>query len=113
MPNGALTGSGYTLDPNYADVDVGTDSLRFVVKLPDGIDPSHLKVRVTMYSQSFSPTWLHQRFKLAAEAKAAGLKTPETDRLYYITSHLDLSGTAFENWKLPLVTSTATVNVAE
>jgi hypothetical protein len=40
---------------------------------------------------------------LAAEAKAAGLKTPEIDRLYFIASHLNLEGTEMQDWKLPLV----------
>ena len=64
-----------------------------------------------MYSQSLMPAWLHQRFKLAAEAKAANFKTPETDRLYFLMSHLDLGGTAIQDWKLPLVTATAAVPV--
>ncbi|MBV7340172.1 hypothetical protein KFU94_70600 [Chloroflexi bacterium TSY] len=74
-------------------------------------DASNLTIQVTIYSQSLMPAWLHQRFKLAAQAKAAGLKTPETDRLYYMTSHLNLGGTAMANWKLPLVT--ATIKVTE
>ena len=112
LPNGALTGGRYAPDPNYVDTDIGTDHLKYVVTLPAGTDASGLTVQATIYAQSLMPAWLHQRFKLAAEAKAAGLQTPETDRLYYITSHLDLSGTAMANWKLPLITATATVKAA-
>jgi hypothetical protein len=111
-PNGALSGKKYTADKDYQTAS-GTDRLKYIAKLPAGTDASKLMVQVTMYSQSLMPAWLHQRFKLAAEAKAAGLKTPETDRLFYITSHLDLSGTAMENWKLPLVSATATVKAAD
>lgn len=112
IPNGALERGKYKADPNYKKTDIGTDNLNYVVELDAGTDTSKLTVQITVYSQSLVPAWLHQRFKLAAEAKAEGLKTPATDRLYYITSHLNLSGTAMENWKLPLVTATATVRAA-
>ncbi len=46
---------------------------------------------------------------LAAEAKAAGLKTPEIDRLYYIASHLELERSRMKDWKLPLVSMSENV----
>lgn len=103
MPNGALTNDAYQADPNYVVTDIGTDRLNYSVTLKPGVDAGKLSVKLTMYSQSFSPAWLHERFSLAAMAKAQGLPTPAADRLYHIASHLRVEGTAIEDWKLPLV----------
>ncbi|HOY05358.1 MAG TPA: hypothetical protein PLO67_08150, partial [Saprospiraceae bacterium] len=53
--------------------------------------------QVTMYYQSIPPYYLQQRFVTAPFG-------PATQRLYYLTSHLNTTGTAIEDWKLPLVT---------
>ncbi|MCA1632328.1 MAG: hypothetical protein LC802_01095 [Acidobacteria bacterium] len=49
-------------------------------------------VRVTLYYQSIPPYYLKQRF-----TRAGG---PETKRLGYFTSHLNVRGTPVEGWKL-------------
>lgn len=103
MPNGALDNGEYTPDPNYVSTDIGTDTLKYVVTLPYGVDTSRLSVKATMYSQSLTPAWLYQRFSQAAQAKSQGFKTPSTDRLYRIATRLKVDGTAIENWKLPLM----------
>jgi hypothetical protein len=92
-------------DPDYADRGPdfpGQDQLQYVITLPDGLDGANLSVKVTMNYQAIPPYWLHQRFSLAPNGEA-------TRRLYYLASHLNLAGTAIENWKLPLVTATANV----
>ncbi len=107
-PNGALiSASGnkpakYQPDPEYtAAPSPAADKLTYEVTLKD-VDDSPLTVTATVYSQSLMPAWLHQRFSQAAWAKRKGYATPETDRLLYITSRLNLKGTAIDNWKLPL-----------
>lgn len=86
-------------DPDYRDQGPsfpGQDRLRYVATLPPGLNPEKLSVKVTMYYQAIPPYWLHQRFTAAPDG-------PATRRLYYLASHLNLRGTAIENWKLPLV----------
>ncbi|MCO7225393.1 hypothetical protein [Pleionea sp. CnH1-48] len=78
----------------------GQDSLLYKVSLPQNVNSKKLSVKATVYSQSIPPYWLKQRFELAPDGLA-------TQRLYYLTSHLDLSGTPMENWKLKLVSKTA------
>jgi mono/diheme cytochrome c family protein len=74
----------------------GQDRLIYKATLPTGTSGNNLSVGVTVYSQSIPPYWLKQRFELAPKGKA-------TKRLYYLASHLDLTGTPMENWKLKLV----------
>jgi hypothetical protein len=86
-------------DPDYVDQGPsfpGRDRIRYAATLPAGLQPENLSVQVTMFYQSIPPYWLYQRFSAAPNG-------PATRRLYYIASHLDLKGTAIENWKLPLV----------
>jgi hypothetical protein len=86
-------------DPDYEGQGPGfpgEDKLIYRVKFPREIDPSSLSVQVSMNYQSIPPYFLNQRFKAAPNGDA-------TRRLYYMTSHLNLDGTAMEGWKLPLV----------
>ena len=86
------------------DVDFGPgkDTVTYQIALPANLDPRHLKVKATMYYQAIPPYWLRQRFTLAPDQ-------PGTQRLYYLTSHLNTAGTPIEGWKLPLVTASAYV----
>jgi hypothetical protein len=86
-------------DPEYDDGS-GTDQVTYRVKLPPGVDPSKCYVRATLLYQSTPPSYLAMRFKAAP----AG---PATQRLYYLGSHLNLAGTELENWKLKLVSASA------
>ena len=70
--------------------------------LPEGIDPSKLTMKATLYYQSIPPYYLMQRFEQAPNA-------PATQRLLYLTSRLDTTGTPIENWKLLLASSPAVV----
>lgn len=96
-------------DPDYGDRNgqggLGRDRVSYTVTLPDGVDPTHLTVQATLYSQSIPPYYLNQRFTGVAPG-------PEGDarrRLYYLTSNLKVDGTPIENWKLKLVSARARV----
>jgi hypothetical protein len=75
----------------------GTDRLAYQIVLPEGIDPTRCTVRATLYYQATPPYYLNDRFKGAPDGDA-------TKRLYYVASNLDLTGTAVDNWKLPVAT---------
>ncbi len=90
---------GVAGDPNYEDQGPtfpGQDKLTYSIPLPEGIDPSQLSIKVSMYYQSIPPYYLNQRFTTVPDGEA-------TKRLYYLTSRLNLEETALEDWKLPLV----------
>jgi hypothetical protein len=90
-------------DPTYTDGS-GTSVVRYEVPLsalPAGIDPARLTMKATLYYQSIPPYYLMQRFEQAPKAAA-------TQRLLYMTSRLDTTGTPIENWKL-MIASTAPV----
>ncbi len=92
-------------DPDYQDQGPGfpgMDNTLYIMELPDGTDLSNVKVQATVYYQAIPPFWLHQRFFLASDQ-------PATQRLYYLTSHLDTRGTAIENWKLRLASDVVEV----
>jgi hypothetical protein len=89
-------------DPEYADGS-GTDQLSYHVNLPEGVDPAKCSVRATLFYQSTPPYYLAMRFQAAPSG-------PATQRLYYFGSHINLVGTAFENWKLALVSANAPVH---
>jgi len=91
-------------DPDYKSVAAfaGKDTVQYQVTLPKGVDPANLSIQVTMHYQAIPPFWQRQRFALAPDE-------PGIQRLYYLTSHLNTKGTPIENRKLPLVSSTASV----
>ncbi len=84
------------------DFKAGGDQVRYRIQLRPGLDPRNLSVKATMYSQAIPPFWLNERFTKAPDQ-------PGTRRLYYLASHLNTQGTAIENWKLRLVTDSASV----
>jgi hypothetical protein len=91
-------------DPDYTSVAAfaGKDTVQYQVTLPNGVDPANLSIQFTMHYQAIRPFWRRQRFTLAPDE-------PGTQRLYHLTGHLNTKGTPIENWKLPLVSSTASV----
>jgi hypothetical protein len=99
VPEGAAAS-----DPNFK---AGGDTVNYKMTLPEGLDLKNLSVRATMYYQSIPPFYLNQRFSLGADL-APGQRQG-IERLYYIASRLNTKGTPIENWKLPLVSSTASV----
>ncbi len=79
-------------DPDYQDGS-GTDSVRYNIALPPGLDPKNLSVRASLFYQSIPPYFLAMRFKEAPEG-------PATQRLYYLTSNLNLSQSPAKDWKV-------------
>ncbi|QDU62736.1 hypothetical protein Pan216_36060 [Planctomycetes bacterium Pan216] len=89
-------------DPDFTD-GKGGDVVRYRVKLPGNIDPSTVQVTATLYYQSLPPYFLRNLFEGAPD-------DPAVQRLHYLCSHLDLSGTPIENWKLFITSATAEVS---
>ena len=97
---------GVKTDPDYADQGAdfkGEDSLLYRITLPNDSAGKTLSVKATLYYQSIPPYWLAQRFRAAPNGLA-------TQRLYYLTSRLNLDGTAMANWKLKLVEASASLD---
>lgn len=82
-------------DPDFTD-GTGSDTVTYIARV-DAAAAEPLEVRATLYYQAIPPRYLSDRF-----AASAG---PATRRLYYLTSHLDDSATAFAGWKLPLASA--------
>ena len=61
----------------------GADTLIYAATLPKGAEPD--KVEVDLFYQTIPPYYLRDRFKIG--------KGPETKRLYYIASLLNVQGT--------------------
>ncbi len=84
-------------DPSYFD---GQGHHRITYRVPLKEIPAATFVILTLYYQSIPPYYLQDRFKTSS---------PESERLYYITSRLNLEGTPIENWKLPLTSTTSAI----
>ncbi|WP_353571768.1 hypothetical protein [Candidatus Albibeggiatoa sp. nov. BB20] len=92
-------------DPDYRSEGLdfpGQDMLQYEVSLPEGTDTKALSVKVSLYYQAIPPYWLNHRFKAAPDK-------PATQRLYYLTSHLNLLNTPLKNWKLLIRSMSAQV----
>lgn len=87
--------TGVTDDPRYADGS-GTDEVTYRIPRGKGAGPATVQAR--LYYQSIAPYYLRDRF-----ATASG---PETQRLHYIASHLNVKGTPIEGWKLEVASAT-------
>jgi Cytochrome P460 len=92
-------------DDDYRD-GRGGDAVVYKIMLPDGVNPSNLKIRASIYYQSIPPSWLRQRFETAPDM-------PATQRLHHIASRLKLDGTPLENWKFKLVSAEASVDAGQ
>ena len=109
-PGGGLTGrylkathpgADTAGDPRYADGS-GSDEVTYRVELPAGVDASKLRVRATLYYQAMPPYYLRNLFTTAPDG-------PATQRLHYLTSHLNLKGTPAEGWKLRITSAESNV----
>ena len=83
-------------DPDYRNG--GGDSLRYEVDLRELAHPP-AGVRATLYYQATPPFYLQDRFCTS--------QSDDTQRLYFLAGHLNLEGTAAEDWKLEVVSSGA------
>jgi len=64
----------------------GSDGLTYRISLGEAVRARAKKVTVTLYSQSFTPSFLSERFAQAADK---GAEHAAADRLYYLTGHLN------------------------
>jgi hypothetical protein len=85
-------------DPDYRN-HKGNDTVTYKVTLPRDVNPANVSVRATLYYQIIPPYYLQQRF--------TGGKGEATKRLYYLTSNLNLRGTALDGWKIRIAGATA------
>jgi mono/diheme cytochrome c family protein len=94
-------GAEVLADPDYQMLGgQGTDRISYLITLPPGVDASKCTVQATLYYQSTPPYYLDNRFRTAPTGDA-------TKRLYYLASNLNTTGTAIENWKLKIVSTSA------
>ena len=99
-------------DPDYSS-GLGQDTLRYSVS---GLEKPPAAVQAKLYYQATPPFFLQDRFCLSTKAKkptattsatapsmprgTQRTTTADTERLYFLTGHLNLDGTRAENWKL-------------
>jgi hypothetical protein len=81
-------------DPDYREG--GGDSLVYEIDLA-GLSGSPAAVQATLYYQAIPPFYLQDRFCTSRSA--------DTQRLYFLSGHLNLEGTDAEGWKLELVST--------
>ena len=74
----------------------GGDALVYSVDLT-GLPAPPASVQATLYYQATPPYFLQDRFCTS--------KSAATKRLYFLAGHLDLAGTAAQDWKLKTVTT--------
>lgn len=103
-PNGnAASDCNYVTNPDcgtYGEPSPAMDSITYKVAISD-LKGTPAKVRATMYYQALPPYYLYQRF-----TQGHG---PETQRLAAFVTHLKVEGTPIEDWKLQLVSASASV----
>ncbi len=98
-------------DDHYFDPALtGSDEIEYLALLDEGDLARAARVQVTLYSQSIPPFYLQQRFR---DANCGPGLHDDIDRLYYLTSHLnvddptDASGThPIASWKLRVASTT-------
>ncbi len=105
-------------DRDYTDPRrTGSDRIEYWITL----DPETLaqadNVQVTLYYQSIPPFYLQQRFRDAGRGPE---ERREIERLYYVTSHLDVDGheaaqdkSVLQNWKLEIARETRLLPASE
>jgi hypothetical protein len=81
-------------DPDYRTG--GSDALVYEVDLSE-VEGRPAAVQATLYYQATPPFYLQDRFCTS--------NSDDTQRLYFLASHLNLTGTAAEDWKLEVVST--------
>jgi hypothetical protein len=103
-------------DPYYFDPKLtGADQIEYLIPLDQNTLSQAANVQVSLYSQSIPPFYLQNRFQ---DANRGAGKQNDIQRLYHITSHLDVNGVTddqglpvLRGWKLLIATpKTAKVN---
>lgn len=86
-------------DPEYVNKSGATGADRITYRIPiDDRTRGAVSVRVTLNYQAIPPYYLKDRFAIG--------KGAETQRLAYLTSHLNVEKTPIDSWKLPIVSAT-------
>jgi len=89
-------------DPEYINKSGATGADRITYRIPlDDRTRSAVSVRVTLNYQAIPPSYLKDRFTIG--------KGAETQRLAYLTSHLNVEKTPIDGWRLPIATATRRV----
>lgn len=92
-------------DPDYRGGS-GKDSLRYVVT---SLPHKPARVRARLYYQATPPFYLQDRFCVARQGLAEGRihGIADTERLFFLTGHLNVDGTEIDSWKLQVADSGA------
>jgi hypothetical protein len=85
-------------DPAYANGS-GTSVVRYRIAVPAGVEANRFRVTATLEYQSTPPFFFADRFATTS---------PATERLKYLVDNLQLDGTEFQSWKLPIASASAT-----
>ena len=102
-------------DPHYTDPSLtGSDIVQYRISLDKDLLEKVHDVKVTLYNQSIPPFYLQERFRDAYRGPA---ERDEIERLYYITSHLNVDGvlddqgaSVLSDWKLLITSQTKTLH---
>jgi hypothetical protein len=98
-------------DDHYFDPALtGTDEIEYLALLDEGDLDRVDHVQVTLYNQSIPPFYLQQRFR---DANCGARRSDDIERLYYLTSHLNVDDPMDEegshpiaDWKLRVASTT-------
>ena len=75
-------------DPYYTDPELtGSDVIEYLISLDEATLVQVHDIKVTLYNQSIPPFYLQQRFR---DANRGAAKKDEIERLFYLTSHLNV-----------------------
>jgi hypothetical protein len=86
-------------DPEYINQSGATGADRIIYRIPlDDRTRAAVSVRATLNYQAIPPSYLKDRFTIG--------KGVETQRLAYLTSHLNVEKTPIDGWKLAIVSAT-------
>ena len=89
-------------DPEYVNKSGATGADGIVYRIPlNERTRTAVSVRVTLNYQAIPPFYLRDRFTIG--------KGIETQRLVYLTSHLNVAQSPIDGWKLPVVSATRNV----
>jgi len=96
---------GTEMDPYYSDpLLTGADQIEYVIPLDAKTLARVAEVQVSLYSQAIPPFYLQERFR---DANRGPSQQDDIQRLYYLTSHLDVNAVTndqgqrvLQGWKL-------------
>jgi mono/diheme cytochrome c family protein len=90
-------------DPDYRNGS-GSDAVTYRIQLPADVDPRNVSVQARLFYQSIPPYFLNDRFTAA--------KGDATQRLYYLTSNVNLSATPMSGWKIAIAATSAAASTS-